>query len=353
MAMRSTASVATLLGSLLLVPAPADAHLSLTPGRFEGGAAAKAQAQMAPAPPPSCQMQFSLGGDKFDVSSLSVDVGGWIAENTVDEFHYCINVCAVVTSERNCICYPCGGSSYPASQVFKDPEKGETCEAYLGELAESKWARTPRGLVLTYGGGEAQKSTQLELLCAPGVSGLDTGPTFMGKKGGVFRFSWKTSAGCPLNATRAGGGAAARAAMGFLSAQLLRGGARGQQARGTVVLHKIEAGVCGEATIDEKYTTYAEQYAGLEVGTCAEEGYAVKKGEQTITVPVVGQITIKEYTKGGDAPAVDCFEQFKDQKKCDANAACTWCDSAAVPASCNTLEDAKSLPPAVFECDPK
>jgi hypothetical protein len=88
--------------------------------------------------------------------------------------------------------------------------------------------------VLTYGGGEAQKSTQLELLCAPGVSGLDTGPTFMGKKGGVFRFSWKTSAGCPLNATRAGG-AAARAATGssgvlsgvrdgVLSAQLLRAG---------------------------------------------------------------------------------------------------------------------------------
>lgn len=127
--MRSTASVATLLGSLLLVPAPADAHLSLTPGRFEGGAAAKAQAQMAPAPPPSCQMQFSLGGDKFDVSSLSVDVGGWIAENTVDEFHYCINVCAVVTSERNCICYPCGATEYPASQVDKDPVKGETCEA--------------------------------------------------------------------------------------------------------------------------------------------------------------------------------------------------------------------------------
>ena len=73
--------------------------------------------------------------------------------------------CSQVTSERNCICYPCGGSEYPATQVtdpsatalatvptfaheprmisspllssplhsprmqiFKDPSKGETCE---------------------------------------------------------------------------------------------------------------------------------------------------------------------------------------------------------------------------------
>ena len=239
--------------------------------------------------------------------------------------------------------------------VFKDPTKGETCEAYLGELSESKWARTPYGLVLTYGGGEAQKSTQLELLCAPGVSGLDTGPTFVGKKGGVFRFSWKTSAGCPLNATRAGAaGTRTMPPQGFLSALLLRGGARAQaqqQVRGTVVLHKIEAGVCGEATIDEKYTTYAEQYAALEVGSCAEEGYAVKKGEQTITVPVIGQITIRKFTKGGDTPAVDCYDLFTDKTECDASPACAWCDSAAVPSSCNTLEDAKSLPPAVFECD--
>ena len=46
----------------------------------------------------------------------------------------CINVCAVVTSERNCICYPCGATEYPSSQVDKDPVTGETCESCAGSL---------------------------------------------------------------------------------------------------------------------------------------------------------------------------------------------------------------------------
>ena len=28
--------------------------------------------------------------------------------NKVDSLQYCINLCHVVTSERNCVCYPCG-----------------------------------------------------------------------------------------------------------------------------------------------------------------------------------------------------------------------------------------------------
>ena len=120
---------------LLLNFAPVNAHLSLAPGRFE--AAAEEAAPRAS----SCQMKFALGGDKFDVSSLSVDVGGWVAENSIDDFHYCINVCAVVTSERNCICYPCGATEYPASQVDKDPVKGETCESCTTRV--TPWTRTP------------------------------------------------------------------------------------------------------------------------------------------------------------------------------------------------------------------
>ena len=224
----------------------------------------------------SCATAFSLNGSKYDVSALQVDVGGWVAENSVDKFSCapnapslvclhaapsrasfgcpgrwlvwlrtaagsadCINVCAVVTSERNCICYPCGATEYPASQVDKDPVKGETCEACepqpqtdavplslclsahsahacrgradLGELKSSTWSASTDpekpGITLTYGDGQQGKSTELALICDESVSGLDTGPSFVGSAAAaepsVFRFEWVTSAACPLNSTQA------------------------------------------------------------------------------------------------------------------------------------------------------
>ena len=48
---------------------------------------------------------------------------------------------------------------------------------------------------------------------------------------------------------------------------------------------------------------------------------------------------------------VDCDSKYTTQDSCDADDACAWCDSAAVPGACNTLADAKSLPPSVFSCD--
>jgi len=47
----------------------------------------------------------------------------------------------------------------------------------------------------------------------------------------------------------------------------------------------------------------------------------------------------------------DCRSSHSDQSSCDADAACSWCVSAAVRPACNSLADAKSLPSAVFKCD--
>jgi len=47
----------------------------------------------------------------------------------------------------------------------------------------------------------------------------------------------------------------------------------------------------------------------------------------------------------------DCRSTYTDQAECDSDAACSWCASAAVRSSCNSLADAKSLPSAVFSCD--
>ena len=56
-------------------------------------------------------------------------------------FQYCVNLCRVVTSERNCVCNPCGasvishhtahatgGNKYASIQVL-DLKTGETCQA--------------------------------------------------------------------------------------------------------------------------------------------------------------------------------------------------------------------------------
>ena len=42
---------------------------------------------------------------------------------------------------------------------------------------------------------------------------------------------------------------------------------------------------------------------------------------------------------------------YKDQKHCDADAKCSWCDAGAVPPQCHTIDDAKKLPPTIFYCD--
>ncbi|KAK3288592.1 hypothetical protein CYMTET_3928 [Cymbomonas tetramitiformis] len=52
------------------------------------------------------------------------------------------------------------------------------------------------------------------------------------------------------------------------------------------------------------------------------------------------------------AQATDpCFNVFKDQASCDADAACAWCKCSAVPSNCFTIEQAKKLPSGVYTCD--
>ena len=44
---------------------------------------------------------------------------------------------------------------------------------------------------------------------------------------------------------------------------------------------------------------------------------------------------------------------YCNSHKCNADAKCVWCKSAAIPSSCYTIADSKKLPPGVFECDAK
>ena len=45
-----------------------------------------------------------------------------------------------------------------------------------------------------------------------------------------------------------------------------------------------------------------------------------------------------------------CRTSHGDENSCNADAACSWCKSAAVKSSCNELADARALPSAVFQC---
>jgi len=67
----------------------------------------------------------------------------------------------------------------------------------------------------------------------------------------------------------------------------------------TCHLYEISGDTCGQSDLDCAYTSPAKTFRKtLLDGTCAEKGYTVKTGEQTISVPVLGDITATTYSKG-------------------------------------------------------
>jgi len=47
----------------------------------------------------------------------------------------------------------------------------------------------------------------------------------------------------------------------------------------------------------------------------------------------------------------DSCPSYSDSAACDADSACTWCKSGAVPSACYAKETAEHLPSPVFICD--
>ena len=103
-------------------------------------------------------------------------------------FQYCVNLCRVVTSERNCVCNPCGASPATAPQPPILPQVGtstrpsrcwtsrqarraklacaqrrapHTLQAYLGELNATTWqlldhSDPHKGVQLVYNNGQGR-----------------------------------------------------------------------------------------------------------------------------------------------------------------------------------------------------
>jgi len=67
-------------------------------------------------------------------------------------------------------------------------------------------------------------------------------------------------------------------------------------AASTVQLYKSELGkVCEQASISGDYEQYLEEFAGFTKGTCADQGFTHADGSKTLSVPIIGDITLALY----------------------------------------------------------
>ena len=82
--------------------------------------------------------------------------------------------------------------------------------------------------------------------------------------------------------------------------------------------------------------------------------YAPKKqhllGEDPATYAPKKQHLLGEDPATYTPVAAKGCDSISTKDACD-KASCSWCASAAVPSSCKTIDEAKQLPSAVFQCD--
>lgn len=84
---------------------------------------------------------------------------------------------------------------------------------------------------------------------------------------------------------------------------------------------------CCQACIDKDL-----DQAMLEIGICAEGAGCLAATGWT-------------YMTGAEAKC----HAIADESSCNSGG-CSWCKSAAVPSACKTKDEAKALPPSVFQC---
>ena len=66
----------------------------------------------------------------------------------------------------------------------------------------------------------------------------------------------------------------------------------------TCTLYEVSGATCGQSELDCTYEQYAKKAEpGLKDGTCTDQGYTVKGTTTTKHYPIVGDITVTQYTK--------------------------------------------------------
>merc|ERR1712070_1173255 len=80
----------------------------------------------------------------------------------------------------------------------------------------------------------------------------------------------------------------------------------------TCSLFQIDGDTCGQSDLDCAYTGPAKAFQkGLADGTCADQGYTEKTGEQTMSVPVIGDIKVTTYSKGATLASGETCSLFQ------------------------------------------
>jgi hypothetical protein len=106
-----------------------------------------------------------------------------------------------------------------------------------------------------------------------------------------------------------------------------------------VTLYKITDGECGQATLDAKYAKYAEKFATLAEGTCAAQGYSEAAGSKTMTVPILGEITVSLFKKPSTISWLAHIFTVVPSASSNTSTASRWqlCAVAAAVICCCTL----------------
>ena len=93
------------------------------------------------------------------------------------------------------------------------------------------------------------------------------------------------------------------------------------------------------------YTT-----SGCSVCVVAQRSYAAAIGSGDAPRAVKKACAKSERLASSAAViGTDC-DSIGDKSTCDSSG-CSWCTAGAVPDSCKTMDEARQLPPAVFDCD--
>lgn len=183
------------------------AHLSTEPGPFMNSHLLGSELDVDP----SCSLTPSVDGKSYDLQSLSLAVGGWIANSSaVSADSFCLNLCLPVTSERNCVCYPCGGNQYPVERVARI-NGANTCVAIGGTLNTPTYSHNQDGqLQLLMPGGkdltsDTRISSQITFICdpqgdqynAPALVSIQKSQTENGSNEEHYMFDWIVPEACP------------------------------------------------------------------------------------------------------------------------------------------------------------
>merc|ERR1711934_689840 len=117
------------------------------------------------------------------------------------------------------------------------------------------------------------------------------------------------------------------------------------------VLYKVQGNVCGQVTIDAKYASEAEKFAGLKEGTCSSAGFTVADGTKSIKVPVIGNVNVSKFKKASlmANPAISCLKSkcSSQYSSCQGDSVCKSVMSCVEPCSDSSCA-LKCVKPHIF-----